>query len=118
MRAPEFTAEEQALIAKYRNAYWRLEVGKAEANTPARRHFLDVCRGLAPPETPHEHAWMKFKSAELAEAEAKRHASTKSLQERARLENERVDIADHEDGFPDGDWGGPANWKTPSYLGR
>ena len=118
MAKPELTAEEERLIARYKRAYWRLEFGKTEVSTPARRHFVAVCRGEAQPETAHEVAWTKFKELEMKRAEEMRNREIEAIHEAADRQNQKMDIAEREDGVPNDSWAGPTDWKTPSYLGR
>ena len=59
-RPEAFTAEEVALLARY--GYWMeaLAAGRIRPSTAEQRHFLQVVRGEAPPQTPFERVWSKL----------------------------------------------------------
>jgi hypothetical protein len=67
-RPEAFTAEEVALLARY--GYWMeaLAAGRIRPSTAEQRHFLQVVRGEAAPQSPFEHVWNKLHQGPSAAA--------------------------------------------------
>ena len=61
------TPRESALINKYIQFYSALADGRRSPTTGAHQHFIEVCKGTAAPETPHEVAFVKFREQQIAE---------------------------------------------------
>ncbi len=57
--------DRRLLIAHYA-FYHALDSGSRAPTTPAQRHFIAVCHGIASPETDHERAYWRFKRAVTA----------------------------------------------------
>jgi hypothetical protein len=56
------TPTERVLIDNHLAFYLSLDSGARKPDTAAQRHFIAVCRGTAPPTTPHEIAFVKWKA--------------------------------------------------------
>src|SRR3954470_23147333 len=85
------TLDEVRLLKPWTQKLQLLEQGQFPANTEERRHFLQVCRGEAEPETELEHAYMKWRvsKVDLDSLEADLlliAAKAESLQDKLRLQ--------------------------------
>jgi uncharacterized protein YifE (UPF0438 family) len=58
---PALTRREQDLLHRYRQSYLDLVEGRRLPETAAQRHFLEVAAGHLPPETKHEHLWVRWR---------------------------------------------------------
>jgi uncharacterized protein YifE (UPF0438 family) len=52
---------EQKALRQCLESYVELETGQSTPVTAAERHFIEVCRGNAEPDTDHENAYLKYK---------------------------------------------------------
>lgn len=66
---PLLSPDERTLIEKHHDFYKALISGKLPPSTPAQRHFIEACNGLAHAETTHEKAFIKFRALVQAERE-------------------------------------------------
>jgi Prokaryotic dksA/traR C4-type zinc finger len=57
---------DRTLLNAHYRFYRSLDTGERRPSTLAQRHFVAVCRDSATPETDHEHAYARFKSAVVA----------------------------------------------------
>lgn len=64
--APTLSDGDRRLLIAYYPFYHALDLGERLPTTPAQRHFIAVCRGIAPPETDHERTYSQFKQAVAA----------------------------------------------------
>ena len=92
------TPEEVQLLKPWARKLELLESGAFPANTEARRHFLQVCRGEIEPETPFERAYLKWRVSkpDLDRLEADLlalAAKSQRLDEQVQAARERRDAA-------------------------
>jgi len=71
--------KEQNLLDKYLWFYMELKEEKRPATTKAQKHFLDVIKGRAKAETPHEIAFIKFLKLQVIENKEKLKNKTDNL---------------------------------------
>lgn len=55
-----FTQQDVELLQRHGRAFERLMKGELPVDTPAREHFLQVCRKEAEPATVYEQVWRKY----------------------------------------------------------
>lgn len=59
-KSGDFTIKESQLLSSYGSLLQDLHVGKCSANNQIQERFVEVCQGLAAPESPMEKVWMKY----------------------------------------------------------
>lgn len=55
-----FDPEEIEILEQHGRGFERLMKGELPPKTPERKHFLQVCRRTAEPQTIHERVWRKY----------------------------------------------------------
>ena len=61
--AGPLTGRETALLGEHLQFYRELAEGRRSPSTAAQEHFVAVARGLLDPESEHETAFLKWRSA-------------------------------------------------------
>lgn len=56
------TQRERSLLRRYLAFYESLASGERAPTTEAQKHFVEVCGGLADPDTEHEFAFLKYRA--------------------------------------------------------